>query len=572
MAKQKGKFILSVGDEGGILTYVHGKTVERRFFAPTPNYSDTKGFLDALQADPDAPITMLIDVMDQSYVQQSLPPVSAFSVNNLIKRKMERDFAAEDLKGALQIGREKEGRRDWKYLFVTLSRSPQLEAWLNLVMELSNPFTGIYLLPVEAENFIHRLHTGITGETGKKKNPAEIRSQWQLLVAHNKVGGFRQVVLKNGKLIFARLAQPIGDNQPEVIAGNIEQEISVTTEYLKRLGYADDQGMDVYVIASEPIKASIDASNINATSAYVMSPHEAALKIGLDQVTDVNDQFADVLLAAVFATSKKHLLRLQTPELEKLNKLYSGIMAAKAGGALLTLAALGAIGYYGYLVPGAKTEIEDYQNQIGTAEEKLLQVKEQEKKLPDDLERMTDLVAIHQLLTNMGLNPLETLRTLEAAFEGGNQILLTDIKWSVEKTLISATEGASGAATPRRRNAPASNTAAPANQEIMTLLLSLDMYGTEVGSQVFNGRIDAFTNELREKFPGFTVSLTSERPGNIDKTAAFAVGQEDVDPILQSPFFGLKYEIKGTGVVSEETSETSSVPAPNRPRGDRIVE
>lgn len=552
MAKQKGKFILSVGDEGGILTYMHGKTVERRFFAPTSNYADTKAFVEALQSNPDAPIVMLVDVMDQSYVQQSLPPVSALSINNLIKRKMQRDFAAEDLKGALQIGREKEGRRDWKYLFVTLSRTPQLEAWLDLVMELPNHFSGIYLLPVEAEHFIHRLRDGISGKTGKK-NPAEVESKWQLLVAHNKVGGFRQVVLKNGKLIFARLAQPIGDNQPEVIAGNIEQEISVTTEYLKRLGYTDDQGMDVYVIASEAIKASIDDKNINATAAYVMSPHEAALKIGLDQVTDANDQFADVLMAAAFATAKKHSLKLQTPALEKLNQLYNGILAVKAGGALLVIAAIAAMGYYGYLVPGAKEEIGDYQAQIGTAEEKLLQVKEQEKKLPDDLERMTDLVAIHQLLNNLGFTPMDTLYRLNNVADEESNVLFTEIKWAVTNTLL--TQDNRAAKNVRGRAAAAPDKAA--SYENLTLSIGLDMYGTQVGSKEFNRRVDVFTQKLRNQFPGFTVNMMSERPGNIDKTAAFTIGEETIDPILLSPFYGLKYNIEGTGVVDEKDASTT---------------
>lgn len=562
MARQTGKFILSIGDEGGILTYVLGKTVERRFFAPTSNYNDTKAFVDAMQSVPDAPITMLVDVMDQSYIQQSLPPVSALTINNLIKRKMERDFAADDLKGALRIGREKEGRRDWKYLFVTLSRSPQLQAWLDLVMELPNHFSGIYLLPVEGEDFIHRLRLGVKGEKGKKNtaNPAEVESKWQLLVAHNKVGGFRQVVLKNGKLIFARLAQPIGDNQPEIIAGNIEQEISVTTEYLKRLGYTDDQGMDVYIIASEPIKASIDKKNINSTAAYVMTPHEAALAIGLDKVTDINDQFADVLLAAAFATTKKQALRLQTPALEKLNRLYSGLLAVKAGGALLVVLAVCIMGYYGFLAPGASSEIEEYQSQISTAEEKLLQVKEQEKKLPDDLERMTDLVAVHKLLNELGLTPIDTLQHLAALANEDSDILFSSIKWAVNDTVTTNQQGKAEASDGGDADKQASGT------ENLVLSLVLDMYGTEVGSKEFNRKIDVFTEKLQKQFPGFDVTLTSERPGNIDKTAAFAVGEESVDTILQSPFYSLAYEVKGAGEAKEKAAAEGSNPS-GRGRG-----
>lgn len=543
MAGKSGKFILSIGDEGGILTYVQGKAVVRRYFAPSPSYSDTRAFVEAMQADPKAPISMLVDVMDQSYIQQSLPPVSALSINNLIKRKMDRDFAADDLKGALQIGREKEGRRDWKYLFVTLSKTPQLQSWLDLVMELPNQFEGIYLLPVEAENFIHRLQDGIKGGAGKKKKtPADDgEPKWQLLVAHNKVGGFRQVVLKNGKLMFARLAQPIGDNQPEVIAGNIEQEISVTIEYLKRLGYSEDQGMNVYVIASEYIKAAIDTSNINATAAHILSPHEAALAVGLDQATEAGDQFADVLLAAAFATARKRLLKLETKSQEHLNKLYSGILAVKAGGGAITVGAVAAAIYYAVLIPGASSDISDYEQQIRRAEAELEKVKEQEKNLPDNLEKITDLVAMHQLLNELGFTPTGALQAVERVDTPENRVYLQEFKWEVRDSIL----------TQRGQSGGRGNDNAQKKNESLSMTLGFDMYGTEVGSKEFNTRIDAFTAELKEAFQGFEVQMRSERPGNIDRRTDFAVGQERRDPILEKPFYTVSYEIIGDGKVEE---------------------
>lgn len=546
MAKKSGKFILNIGDEGGILTYMQGKKVVRRLYAPTANYSDTGSFIELLQSDPKASISMLVDVMDQSYVQHSLPPVSSFSVNNLIKRKMERDFAEDDLKGALQLGREKEGRRDWKYLFVTLSRTPQINSWLDMVMEQPNHFVGIYLLPVEAENFIVRLSTGIKGKEKKAKKTelAPAASQWQLLVAHNKVGGFRQVVLRNGKLIFARLAQPIGDNQPEVVAGNIEQEISVTIEYLKRLGYNDEQGMDVYVIASELIKNAIDSNNINVADVHLLSPHEAALKIGLQEATEPNDQFADVLLAAAFNTAKKHTLKLQTKEQAKLNQLYSSLLGVKVGGALISVAAIVAAVYYALAIPSAKDDIERYENQTRIAEQKLAEVKEQEKSLPDDLEKMTDLVALHQQLNDLGMQPTTTLQQFAGSLRGYD-VFLQKVDWEVTNTVLSESSGG-GSSSRGRGNA--------ANQgaETLNMKMTLHMYGTEVGSQQFDDKIGRYLEELKKIFAGYEVVLTSERP-NAQQEATFALGNVE-DPILKEPYFELEIDIKGTGIVDEKAA------------------
>jgi hypothetical protein len=541
MANKSGKFILNIGDEGGILTYMQGKKVVRRLYAPTANYSDTGSFIELLQSDPKASISMLVDVMDQSYVQHSLPPVSSFSVNNLIKRKMERDFAEDDLKGALQLGREKEGRRDWKYLFVTLSRTPQINSWLDMVMEQPNHFVGIYLLPVEAENFMVRLRTSIKGKEKKAKKTelAPAASQWQLLVAHNKVGGFRQVVLRNGKLIFARLAQPIGDNQPEVVAGNIEQEISVTIEYLKRLGYNDEQGMDVYVIASEFIKNAVDSKNINVADVHLLSPHEAALKLGLDQVTEPNDQFADVLLAAAFNTAKKHTLKLQTKEQSKLNQLYSALLGVKVGGALFSVGAVIAAIYYAIAIPGAKEDIDRYESQTRRAEQQLEEVKQQEESLPDDLEKMTDLVALHQQLNDLGMQPSDSMQQFAGSLRGYD-VFVDKVDWQLTNTVLSPDTSSN------------SRGGAAKNAENLTMKMTLHMYGTEVGSQEFDKKIGRYMEELEKLFPGYEVTLTSERP-NAQQEATFEIGNIE-DPIVKQPYFELEIEIKGTGVVDEKAA------------------
>lgn len=563
MAKKSGKFILNIGDEGGILTYIQGKEVTRRLFAATPNYSDTQAFVELLRSEPKAPIYMLVDMMDQSYVQHSLPPVSSLSINNLIKRKMERDFAADDLKGALRIGREKEGRRDWKYLFVTLSNSLQLQSWLDLVMEQPNHFVGIYLLPVEAEDFILRLQEGVTGRKIKRGKPTDgMTANWQLLVAHNKVGGFRQVVLKGGKLIFARLAQPIGDNQPEVIAGNIEQEISVTIEYLKRLGYTDEQGMDVYIVASEYIKMSIDPKNIHVASVHIYSPHEAALKLGLEHVTEPNDQFADVLMAAVFATARKHALKLQTKMQEKLNQLYMGLLGVKLGGALITVSAVAAAIYYLALVPGTKEDIEKFQSQTRLAEQELEQVKEQEKSLPDDLEKMTDLVSIHQQLNDLGMHPLDALSLYSQSMKN-QTVLLRAVSWEVSDTVLSG--GANAQQGGRGRGGYGGQPQPQGSKETLKLNLKIDMYGTEVGSQQFDQMVGSYIGDMKEAFSGFEVTLKSDRPGGQSKTTDFSLAEEARDPILEKPYYELEFDITGSGVVADKQGEQAA-PAPRRRR------
>ena len=242
--------MLFVGDEGAILVYIKGNTVINRQFVPDASDQNLAELRDTIDDDPKAPIVMVIDSMDQTYIQQTLPPVSSFSVKKLIKRRLDRDFGANDIKGAIVLGREQAGRKDWNFLMVSLERSPQINLWLDFVSDLPNRFQGIYLVSIETEIMLKNLEQAMgVPKTGTG-------SKWKFFVSHNKVGGFRQVILRNGRIIFTRLAQPIGESTPEVIAGNIEQEMLTTIEYMKRLSFDPNDGLDIYVIASEGVKAA----------------------------------------------------------------------------------------------------------------------------------------------------------------------------------------------------------------------------------------------------------------------------------------------------------------------------
>src|SRR5690606_6751340 len=108
-AKKHRHFILSVGADGAILVHMEENRVLKRMFAPSPAREDTRHFDAVLKSDRQARISVLVDIMDQSFLQQTLPPVSALSIDKLIKRRLERDFAEDDIKGALPMGRSREG-------------------------------------------------------------------------------------------------------------------------------------------------------------------------------------------------------------------------------------------------------------------------------------------------------------------------------------------------------------------------------------------------------------------------------------------------------------------------------
>jgi hypothetical protein len=332
--KGKQRFTLIIGDEGAILVYMQGATVVRRLFAISPQPDHTAAIMELMISMPHVPLYVLADVIDQQYVRHTFPPVSALSVNNLVKRRISRDFQAEDITGSLRLGREKTGRKEWQYLLIALANTALIQQWLELLVELPNELKGIYLSPVESQNYIAQLHQAMT-----KEKPLP----WQLLVSHQKVSGFRQVVLQNGKLVFTRVTQAIDDAVPAVIAGNIEQEITNTLEYLRRLGFLENNTMEITVVTGQEVQEVLDVKRFKAGQSWVLTPLQVADALRLEQAALSADRFGDVVMAAAFARSRRHVLRLFTAYAQKLSQLYMARLGAKVVGggiALLILASI----------------------------------------------------------------------------------------------------------------------------------------------------------------------------------------------------------------------------------------
>ena len=311
-ARRGRKFLLSVGDEGAVLAYqVAGKIEGRFFFSNVAAPEIEKVFL----GDTEARIFVLVDVSDQSYLQHSLPPVSAMNVNKMVARRLEKEFDRSDIKGALAMGRSTTGRKDWNFIFASVRNVSPLSDWLEMLGNLPNELVGIYLLPVETEPLVKAIKKAVETENAVKV------AEWQILVTHNKTGGLRQVVYRNGRLLFTRMAQPVGGNAPGVIAGHIEQEVSSTMEYVRRMNFDEKAGLDIFIITASEVKKQLESTHLKVANTYVMTPHEVAGQLGLIGATEPKDKFADVVILAQFGKSKKAMMRLTTPLIEKTKKV-----------------------------------------------------------------------------------------------------------------------------------------------------------------------------------------------------------------------------------------------------------
>lgn len=595
------RFVFMIGDEGAILVYLENGVVIRRLFAPSSAPESVYSFIELLKAHPGAPIYVMVDMMDQSYVRHALPPVTQLGLGKLVQRRLERDFSKEDIKGALNLGREAEGRKDWNFLLIALSHSETLKGWLNLVYELPNRFQGIYLVPVECEIFLHDLDKALDAsnrriiseappptslkeikapqgepnaqaeaETGKKKKKLTApsvsigkgkknkgkdaaqqgeKSQWQILVCHNKIGGFRQVVLKNGKLIFTRLTQAMNDLQPEVLAGNVEQEILNTIEYLKRLSYNPKTGLDIYIIVAQEIKASVSTLRFGATNAHVLTPFEASELLKLKQAVLSGDRFADVVLATSFGTAKKTCLQLNSNYSASIKKLEGGVTFLRAASAAAILGLLGYTGYNFVSMQGLAGDNDDLKHNKRTKEEMLANLNEASKQLPADVDEVVDMMFFYEVLGEKNQTLLDFVKDISSVVD--DQSLISTLSWN-----------ASNIINPSRD---------PRNGQKVQINYDTQMIYTEENWELFQGKFDAYIKRVKELFPNYEVTH-GNLPGMDEASDSLKVNFEDLASQRAGPPPGETFNINiGISGPMDTQNPPTGVDPSGAPASDPMV-
>jgi len=422
-------FIVMIGDDGAILVHIQKGKVVKRLFAQSPETNHTKAFDEILSANPKTPITLLIDVMDQSYIRQTLPPVSSLSVGKIISRRLSKDFAPDDIKGYILLGRDKGGRKDWNYMMVSVANSPMLQKWIAFLVERNNPFKGIGLIPLESQKFLVEIEREANKSRGKDTKPLE----WQVLVSHNKVGGFRQIVLRHGKLVFTRMAQPFGDSLPEVLAGNIEQEMINTFEYLKRMGLQDTIDISVAIIASEAIRNSIDVKNIRSGAYIFLTPFEASEIIGLKDAAQPQDHFGDVVISAFVAKQKKLILPLHTDYTRKILSIVANTKLLDFSAAAMSLGFLIWAGLTGYDIISTNEKFKDVETEHSKISVELSDIKSKTASLPKEVNLYSDIMNLNELLSKPKFNIPDFVGKVAATMQ--NAAIVKQVSWTLYEPL-----------------------------------------------------------------------------------------------------------------------------------------
>ncbi|WP_175838225.1 hypothetical protein [Wolbachia endosymbiont of Litomosoides sigmodontis] len=310
-SKSKGKFMLSIGEEGTILLYFKKNTLNKRYFVKDKNDKAVSDLNSCLSSDKKAPLYLVLNHADQNYSLQFIPRVNRISAYLSAKTKMEHFIRNDDISSALLIERPNKLNPNWCYLLVSSKAKHLVEYWLSVFIEIGSNFKGILMFPIEINNIV-------------KKIFYKDLNNWKIIVAATKTGGYRQVIFKENKMVFTRLVPFINDNLPGIIAGGIYQEVQNTIRYLTKFGLKKNDPIDLCMVVQEDIKASLSVINFLENSVNILTPYELGKLLRSELAISEKDSFCDTII--LFHSSKNKPTAVfytkETKEFYLLNYFY----------------------------------------------------------------------------------------------------------------------------------------------------------------------------------------------------------------------------------------------------------
>lgn len=168
---------------------------------------------------PEHTAAMLVDVIEEEFALETIPRLGARDRKSLIARRSERMYRRTPFRLSEFQGRAGSGSDEFRVLHSAISNRELLDPWLEVIQKHRVALAGIYSVPLMAPSIIKAL-TSVSAPT--------------LFIASHQDTRLRQVFVKDGSLISARLSQSPGINQ-EGFSQFVVTEAQRSRRYLERL-------------------------------------------------------------------------------------------------------------------------------------------------------------------------------------------------------------------------------------------------------------------------------------------------------------------------------------------------
>ncbi|MCB5190082.1 hypothetical protein LG198_05010 [Methylobacillus arboreus] len=149
------------------------------------------GFADFLLRYSFVPIYLMVDAQEEDFHVETLPHTIGRTRHEMLQRKLNHVYRGSTFRAAQFLTRERDKRRDDRFLFVALTNTDFLQPWLEAMVAQQAQLAGVYTLPMVSQRLLKKI----------KLNAGDI------LLSEQLSSGLRQSYLHQGRLRISRQVQ-----------------------------------------------------------------------------------------------------------------------------------------------------------------------------------------------------------------------------------------------------------------------------------------------------------------------------------------------------------------------------
>lgn len=357
-------------------------------------------------------IYLLADSVEEDYRLESLPHTVGHARHELLTRKLGQIYRGITYRGAHFIAREKDKRKDDRFLFLSLNNAEFLQGWVACIQTIEAPLVGVYLQSMVSQALLKRL---------------KIKYE-HVLLSERLNSGLRQTYLFNGSMRISRLA-PIPDAMTERLAYFYVVETEKTRLYLVSQRFVSKETPLNMMLATTdqadiPIARAIEQEHAQKTELVDLTQLTASFGLS-DQQLQKNPELLRMHLLATGCVPD-NLAPIGLLSHFKVNAIRDSLMFASLGVLLFGLMFAG----YNFQQSYAKNIALRAAQIETTLQEKNYQ--QAAKSFTPSSIASQDLkasVELHKTITSYPQTPIRLMQVLSRALEKTPTIQINRVRW-----------------------------------------------------------------------------------------------------------------------------------------------
>ena len=308
-----------------------------------------------LTENPEQPSQLLLDVIEEVFAKDGVPRLGPRDRAALFNRRAARKFPRTPYRVSMFAGSIDAKAGEHTVVHGAISNHELLDPWLAVINSHRVPLKGVYSVPLMGGEMLARLFRG--------KGPTT------LLLTHHQGDKLRQVFLRDGRVMSARLSQcpPIDSGEyPEFTANEIQRG----RRYLERtrlIGGMEELAVCLVAPADAGEAIAAATTGDSPTRYHMLDPATAAHKLGVPPAA-TDDRLEALYIAQASKRGSKHsYARPADRGYWIMHRLRHGIIGTAMAASIVCSVLAGA--YFGdaWLVTRKAAIIEDQVTQLSSA-------------------------------------------------------------------------------------------------------------------------------------------------------------------------------------------------------------